>query len=188
MNDIIKAIVNRRSVRTYSPGQIKDDELELILQAGLFAPSAHNEQSWHFTVVQDKEVMNKLNSATKQEMRKQESEKLRQYGQDENFDIFYDAPTIVVVSGKKTAIVPNIDCAAATQNMLIAAESLNIGSCWIGLLAHLFRSDEKGEYSRMLGVTEGFEPYYAITLGYKAIEDKPAPPRRENTVNYIKAK
>jgi len=65
MNETIQTILSRRSVRSYSSEQIKDEELDLILKAGLYAPSAHNQQSWHFTVIQDKEVINKLNKAAK---------------------------------------------------------------------------------------------------------------------------
>ncbi|HSA07199.1 MAG TPA: nitroreductase family protein [Candidatus Gastranaerophilales bacterium] len=186
MNSTINAILNRRSVRSYSHKQIKNEELELILKAGLYAPSAHNQQPWHFTVIQDKKIIKNLNLAAKQVMLELENESLKKYAEDEHFDIFYDVPTIIVISGEKSAIIPDIDCAAATQNMLLAAESLNIGSCWIGLVRHLFMIDKVGEYIKLFNIPEGFEPYYAITLGYKTIEDKPAPPRRENTVNYIR--
>ncbi|MFW5804118.1 MAG: nitroreductase family protein [bacterium] len=185
MNETMQTILNRRSIRTYSSRQIKDEELDLILKSALHAPSAHNQQPWHFTVITDKQIMKDLNQATKQEMLKTENENLKKYTENESFDIFYDAPLIIVISGNKSAIVPIIDCSAATENMLIAAESLGIGSCWIGLISHLFKSDKVEKYVNLLNIPENYEPYYAITLGYKAVKDKPAAPRNKDTINFI---
>lgn len=185
MNETIKAILNRRSIRSYSNEQIKDEELDLIINAGLFAPSAHNQQPWHFTVIKDRKIINDLNSAAKDVMLESEENYLKEVAKDKKFNIFYNAPTVIVISGEKSALIPNIDCAAATENMLIAAESLNIGTCWIGLVSYLFRSNRVNEYIESLKIPEGFEPYYAITIGYKASENIKEIPRRENTVNFI---
>jgi len=184
MNETIKTILSRRSVRAYSSEQIKPEELDLIVKAGLYAPSACNQQSWHFTVIQDSKLIDDLNKASKEEMLKQDDEYLKNFGSNEDFNLFYNAPTVIVVSGEKSAIAPRVDCAAATENMLLVAESLNIGTCWIGLVTPLFQSERAAEFSKLFGVPEGYELYHAIALGYKASEGE-ASPRRENTVNYI---
>lgn len=186
MNETIKTILNRRSIRSYSDEQIKEEELDIIIKAGLYAPSGHNMQPWHFTVVQDKKIIDSLSRDTKEEMAKLENDFMKAKGADESFHLFYNSPTVIVISGEKSAIVPNLDCAAATENMLIAAESLNIGSCWIGLAKFLFLSEKVEEYIKLLQIPEGYEPYYAIALGYKTTENNEAPTRRENTVNYIR--
>jgi len=186
MNEVIKTILNRRSVRNYSDKQIKEEDLDLIIKAGLYAPTAHNQQAWHFTIVQDKQLIDNLNQASKDEMLKLEDDYLKNLGSDENFNIFYNSPTIIVISGEKSAPIARADCAAATENMLIAAESLNIGTCWIGLVAFLFRSVKVQEYEKLLEIPEGYEPYYAVAIGYKTKENEQAAPRRENTVNYIR--
>lgn len=185
MNDTINTILSRRSIRDYLPEQIKPNELDAIIKAGLSAPSAHNQQSWHFTVIQDKKIINDLNSAAKEVMVESDENYLKEIASDKNFNIFYNAPAIIVVAGEQSAIVPIIDCAAATENMVIAAESLNIGTCWIGLLGYLFKSDKGNVYLEKLKIPEGFEPYYAITLGYKASENTNVIPRREHTVDFI---
>lgn len=186
MNQTIETILNRRSVRVYSEEQIREEDLELILKAGLYAPSGCNMQSWHFTVVQNKEVMKKINRAIKDELLKSDNEYFKSFAAEEESDIFHNAPSIIVISGEKSALVPQIDCSAATENMMIAAESLGIGTCWIGLAAYLFKSENCPEYAKMLEVPEGYEPYYAMTLGYKMVSNPVPQPRRENTVNYIK--
>ena len=185
MNEIINTILSRRSVRSYSDKQIKNEELELILKAGLFAPSAHNQQSWHFTVIQDKAVIDNLSEASKEAMLKLNDEHLKKYT-DKNFHLFYNAPTVIVVSGEKAALAPRVDCSAAIQNMLVAAESLNIGTCWIGLVTPLFQSERAAEFAKLYSIPEGYELFYAVTVGYKAEENQPAAPRRENTVNFLK--
>jgi len=186
MNETIKTIFGRRSVRSYSTEQIKAEELDLILKAGLYAPSAHNQQSWHFTVIQDKEIINNLNKASKEELIKLEDEHYKKFGEDENVHLFYNAPTVIVVSGEKSALAPRVDCSAAIQNMLLASESLNIGTCWIGLVTPLFKSERADEFAKLFGIPEGFELYYAVAVGYKTTENMQAPPRRENTVNFIR--
>lgn len=186
MNEIIQNILNRRSVRVYSEEQIKQEDLDLILQAGLFSPSGCNNQPWHFTVIQNKELMDELNSESKKTLLNSKNDYFKEFATNEKFNMFYNAPTIIVISGQKTAVTPETDCAAATENMLLAAESLGIGSCWIGLLTFLFKSNKKEEYCKKLEIPEGYEPYYAITLGYKKYPNPKPQPRRENTVNYIR--
>jgi len=186
MNEVIQNILNRRSVRVYSEDQIKQEDLELILKAGLHSPSGCNLQPWHFTVVQNKDLMKELNVESKKCFADSDDEMFRQMANNKNFDIFYNAPSIIVVSGERSDTISQIDCAAATENMILAAESLGIGTCWIGLVTFLFRSEKAVEYAKKLEIPEGHEPYYALTLGYKKIADPKVKPRRENTVNYIK--
>ncbi len=185
MNETTQNILNRRSVRVFSDKQIDKNELTEILNAGIYAPSAHNQQPWHFTVIQDEKLIDELNLETKVAMSKHEDPTVQQYGNNEKYHIFYNSPTIIVVSGENSALVPKTDCAAATQNMLIAAESLNIGSCWIGLLMFLFQSEQTDKYIKKLEIPEGFTPYHAISLGYKKIDNPKAHQRREGTVNFL---
>ncbi|MDD3437572.1 MAG: nitroreductase family protein [Candidatus Gastranaerophilales bacterium] len=186
MNEVIQNILNRRSIRIYSEEQIKQEDLDLILQAGMFAPSACNFQSWHFTVIQNKEIIKILNDKSKNELKKSDNENFKKFSDDEQFNIFYNASTIIVVSGDKKSIAPEIDCAAATENIMLAAESIGIGTCWIGLITPLFKSEQSEEILKLLQIPENYEPYYAITLGYKKGENPKPQPRRDNVINYIR--
>lgn len=185
MNATIETILNRRSVRVYSDEQIKQEDLDLILKAGYFAPSGCNMQPWHFTVIQNKELMKKISDESKKEFLDNENETFRKMARNENYHIFYNAPSVIVVSGEKTSPSAIMDCSAAAQNMLLAAQTLNIGTCWIGLVTFLFRNKPE-ESIKMLGLPEGYEPYFAITLGYKKYDNAKAPARRENVIQYIK--
>lgn len=182
MNEVLSAILGRRSIRAYQSRQIDDASLEAILEAGRYAPSAHNEQPWHFTVVQNRELLDRINRETKAEMAKSDNDWVRRMGNDPSFRVTYDAPTLIVVSGRRGAIAYPVDCAAAIQNMLLAAHSLGIGSVWLGLLRFWL---DKPEAARLLQIPEGYEPYHAAAFGYPAGEIPPAPERRRDVVNRI---
>jgi len=185
MNEVIQNILNRRSVRVYSDEQIRSEDLDIILKSGLYAPSACNGQPWHFTVIKNKEIIDDLSVQTKIELSNCENDYFKDFAKNEKYNVFYNAPAIIIVSGEKNSMVPQTDCAAATENMILAADSLGIGSCWVGLLAFLFKGKKEQEYHAKLRIPQGYEPYYAITLGYKKYPNPKPQPRRENTVTYI---
>ncbi len=185
MNITLDAIKERRTTRKIKEEQISKETLEAIIEAGLYAPSAHNQQSWHFTVIQDPATIKDLNIATKKSLLSIPDEGIQKMASNETFDIFYGAPTLVLISGEDAAMMPKVDCAAATENMLIAAESLNIGGCWNGFVGRLFASEQKNTYTTKLQIPEGYTTYYGVVFGNIEARAKNAPPRRENRVNFL---
>lgn len=186
MNETLKTILNRRSIRSYKPEQIKDEELYTILEAGKYAPSAMNQQSWHFTVVQNKEVLKKINESCKSAFLNSGNKNFEARAKAEDFEVFYKAPTFIIVSGDEKAIAPQDDSSLAIGNMLLAAESLDIGSCWIHAMNFLFSTNEGKALKKELGIPEGYVSIGSAAFGYKAVENPAPAPRRENTVNIIK--
>jgi nitroreductase len=186
MNETLKSIMSRRSIRNFGEEQIKDEELHLILQAGKFAPSAMNQQSWHFTVVQNKDVHQRINEACKTAFMKSGNKNYEQRAQAENFSIFYNAPTFIIVSGDQKAIAPQHDGSLALGNMFLAAESLGIGSCWIHAMNFLLSTPEGQSLKSDLGIPEGYIPTGSGAFGYKATEQPAPAPRKEDTVNIIR--
>ena len=186
MNETLKNIRNRRSIRAFLPEQLNDTDVQDIIEAGIYAPSATNKQPWHFTVIQRKDIIDRLNADFKECASKSDNEYVRRFADNEKFHVFYNAPTVVLVSGDKNNEFASVDCAAAVENMLVAAQSLDIGSCWVGLIAYLLNSNEGIEWAKELGIPDGFKQIHAICLGYKKIEVTNAPKRKENTVNYLK--
>ena len=205
-NNVLETIKNRRSVRKYQNKQIKQEELDIILEASIYAPSGHNDQPWHFTVIQDKELIDHMNIETKKNMVNAPIDWLKNMGKNEKLHIYHNAPTVIVFSGRKNALAPLMDCSAAAQNMLLAAKSLNIGSCWVGLAKFFFQNPENTEKldlasffqtiikdmyipknASKLSIPEGYEPYFAVTLGYpESTKEIPAPKRERDVANYIK--
>jgi len=189
-NPILETIKSRRSIRKYTAEQIKEEELQTILEAGMWAPSAGNSQGWHFTVVQQREVLDWLNRSAKEAAKKFEIEYIQKMANNEKLNVFYNAPTVVVVSGDASdteAVEAN--CAAATQNMLLAAEALGLGACWVNFIRHpcnFFAEEDRTEFLQKLGIPQGYKPYSSIVLGYKKYDASVAPERKPNLVNYIR--
>jgi nitroreductase len=184
-NDTLNTIKSRRSIRSFKDEQIKDDEVEAVLEAGMYAPSAGNQQAWHFTVIQNKELLAWLNREAKERAKQLDDEHIKKMANNESLNIFYGAPTVILVSGEEKAMVIEADCAAATQNMLLAAESVGLGSCWVNLVLFAFNSPKAKEYLKELGVPDGYKPFSSVALGYKKIEAINAPARKSNLINYI---
>ena len=186
MNETLKIIRDRRSTRGFLPEQIKQEELQDILDAGIYAPSASNQQPWYFTVVQNKDLIDRLSDSFKELARKSDSDYLKRVGNNDNFHVFYNSPTVIFISGDKKNSSAAVDCAAALENMLIAAESLGIGSCWVGFIAFLLNSDEGKGFMKELGIPEGYKEIHSVAVGYKKGNAANAPARKENIVNYVK--
>lgn len=186
MNETLQAIRNRRSTRAFLPEQIKDEEIREIIDAGIYAPSASNKQPWHFTVIQNNEILDRLSEDFKEQARKSDSDYVKRVGENEKFHVFYNAPTVILVSGDETNNYAAVDCAAAVENMLIAAEAQNIGSCWVGFIAYLLNSEAGKHYLKELGIPEGYKQIHSVAFGYKKVNITKAPARKENSVNYIK--
>jgi nitroreductase len=175
-NDVLKTIAARRSTRQFKPGQITEAELHAILDAGLQAPTGHNDQSCFFAVIQDGGKIREISEGSKAEMMKVPLEWIAKIGGNGKFNIFHNAPTVVLVAARKDAVSPVPDACAAIQNMAIAAESLNVGSCWIGFAHFYFNSPER---HRIMGIPEGYAVHFGVALGYKAAESGAARPARK---------
>lgn len=186
MNETLKSILNRRSIRKYQEKQITDEELQAILEAGKFAPSAMNQQSWHFTVVQNKKMLQKINQACRTAFSKSGNKNFEERAKAENFHIFYNAPTFIIVSGDEKAIAPQNDGSLALGNMLLAAESLEIGSCWIHAMNFLFSTEEGKLLKKELGIPEGYVPVGSGAFGYKDGKSPSPALRKEGIINIIR--
>ncbi len=181
-NETLKVIKTRRSIRAFKTDQVKEADLQAVIEAGLYAPSGMNKQTWHITVIQDKKILDKMTdmfiSLAKKSGKGPASK-------NPKFRIFYGAPTGIVVSAEENMQYAPVDCAAAVENMLIAAESLGLGAGWEQMNMPLFDGDQGKELIKELGIPDGYKPIYTFALGYK--DENPQPqPRRENTVNYVR--
>lgn len=173
MNETIKALLNRRSVRAFKPEQIKDEELLLVLEAGKYAPSGAGQQSPLFVAVQNKETLAKLS-------------KMNAKVAGTAGDPFYGAPTVIIVLADKTKVTPVEDASLAMGNMSNAAYALGLGSCWVHREKEMFESEEGKALLAEWGVKGDYLGVGACILGYPAAAlPKPAP-RKENRVVFVK--
>ncbi|MBN2794027.1 MAG: nitroreductase family protein [Clostridia bacterium] len=179
MMDIIK---NRRSIRAYENKKVEKEKLDLILEAAIWAPSSHNSQPWHFTVISNPGLATDLNETTKAWLLNSENPTHQKLGSRP--DLFYGAPVVVVVSGKTELRSSIIDCSAAVQNMLLMAESLGLGTCWNGLVTNVFLNDPNHPSVKALDIPEGYTPFYAVAVGYPQ-HSQEAPFRKGAPINYL---
>lgn len=183
MNKTLEIIRSRRSVRKYQEKQIKDEELDRILESAIYAPTGHNDQPWHFTIIQNKDLINQINDGAKEVMSRMDIEWIASMGSAENLHIFHNAPTVIIVSARKDAVTPMADCSAAIQNMLLAAESMDIGSCWIGFAKFHFLNQEN---MKKFDIPEGNEVHFGVSLGYKVRKNPEALERNKDVFTYFR--
>ncbi|GBF31821.1 nitroreductase [Desulfocucumis palustris] len=185
-NETLKIIKQRRSIRSFKDEQIREEELQAMLEAGLYAPYAW-EQGRHFTVIQNKKLLDRLNLAAKEAAKQMDMEHFRNLGNNEKFNCLYDAPTLIIVSGNEQAPIPlEADCAAATENLLLAAESMGLGSCWIFFVLLAFNSPQGSELRKELKIPDGYKPYYSAVFGYKKAAAVNVPDRKPNLITYVR--
>lgn len=129
----------------------------------------------------------KLNAAAKETARQLDIEQIQELGNNEKFNCLYGAPTLVIVSGDANAPMPlDADCAAATENMLIAAESIGVGSCWIFFTLLAFASEQGEQLKKELKIPDGYKLFSSIALGYKQNGAAIAPERKPDLITFIR--
>lgn len=178
--DVLQAITNRRSHRAYKAEQLPEEVLEKILRAGLEAPSARNHQPWHFSVVQNPELIQEVHDEAARVMGREGSPRFA----DPDFQIFYYAPTVVFIFGEKGFSWTDVDCGIAVENMALAAEGLGIGSVILGLPKPAFQGNKADELRNRLQCPEGYDFVIALALGYST-DTKAAHDLREEKISRI---
>lgn len=181
MNEVINAIKSRRSVRAYKSDVLSRETLAAIVEAGYWAPTGCNTQPWHFSVVQDRALLDEVSAKTKSKMSQTPVDFIKKLGENPSYDVTHKAPALIIVSVGDNPASGEVDCAAAMQNMLLAAQSLGIGSCWMGFVNLAF---DDADLMKRLGVPEGFKPRQAAVFGYAAASDAGIPERRRDVVTY----
>lgn len=169
MNEVLRALKERRSVRAYRPEQIKESELQQILEAGAYAPSGMGAQPVIMVVVQDKETiaaLSKLNAAV----------------MGAETDPFYGAPTVIVVLADRSRGTWLEDGSLAMGNLMNAAHSLGLGSCWVHRAREVFASDAGRALLKKWGIQGDYAGVGHCILGYPAGPLPQAKPRRAHTV------
>ena len=171
MNETMNAILTRRSVRKYTDEMPKKEDLEQIIQAGLYAASGKGGQSSIIVAVTDKALRDRL-----MEMNRKVG------GWAEGFDPFYGAPAVLLVLAKKNTPFTVADGSLSMGNMMLAAHALGLGSCWINRAREEFETEEGREILRSLGVEGEYEGVGHCVVGYPAGELPKAAPRKDGRV------
>jgi nitroreductase len=186
-NKTIQTIKQRRSVRNYKKEQLKQEELETILEAALYAPFGDGEtQDVHFTVIQNKNILEQLNKMAKEAARMSDLEWFKELGNNKNYSCLYNAPVLIVLSCNKNSMCPEADASMAVQNMLLAAESIGVGACCLYFPLLAFDLEPKEKLLEELKISEEYRPVFSLILGYKEIDEIKIPEKIIKEINYIK--
>lgn len=181
MGEILNIIKSRRSVRNYKPQQIVETSLENILDAARFAPTGQNSQSWHFTAVQNSEILEELNVIVEKEFQNSPVELLRKRAENPDFSFYYKAPTFIIVSAPKESNLAPYDAGAALQNIFLAAYEEGIGSVWIHALTRIYDNPDVRKILSKLGIPENHAVTGSAAIGYIEGNYPDLPPRKEGT-------
>lgn len=175
--EALEVLKNRRAIRKFKSEQIKDKELDLVLEAGTYAPTGMGLQSPKIVAVQNKEDIELLNKLSAKIMNRGVSTP------------YYGAPTIIIVFA--TDITPSeflgtLDAASVTTNMLNAAYAVGLGSCWIHRAKEIFETEEGKDLLKKWGIKENVRGVASIALGYSDMPQPTPKPRKEGYIVKIK--
>ena len=183
-NQVLETIQKRRSHRRYLSMQLNQEQLDAVLAAALQSPSGMNGQPWHFSVVQDESLLESINAAAHKQTALLDPELRSPRFKDPAFDVFYHAPTVILISASGTHYA-EVDCGIAVQSIALAGESLGLGSVIVALARHAFEGPEGPEFERKLGFPAGCHFVISIAIGFPD-DDKPAHPINGEKVTLIR--
>ena len=183
MNETLKSIMERKSVRNYSDTPVKPEDLKAIAKAAIWSPNAMNKQAWHFSVVTDKDMLKAMNDGCRKGLEGCPVPFLREKAADPNFNAFFGAPAVIVVSiadDKFTAF----DAGCAAQSICVSARSLGYGTCVTASTEFMFAGDPS--LKAKLQIPEDYSFMCAITLGVeKEGPDAHVRERKEEVISFI---
>lgn len=148
----MEAILNRRSIRKYTNQMVSDEQIKTLLKAAMCAPSAGNEQPWHFVVIRNRELLNQV----------------PEYHPHSN--MIKQATVAILVCADTRLSKYDVDywvqdCAAATENLLIAATDIGLGAVWLGVYP---RQERVAGLRRLFNIPEEVMPFAMVPVGYPA--------------------
>lgn len=169
MNAALQTIADRRSIRNYENRPVDDATLDALVEALFQAPSARNRQPWHVTLIRDKEVIQSLSDDGI-------AAHTAFNGEPPAYThLFHRAPCVITIASDTTNDWSSVDAGILSQTIALAAQSLGLGSCIIGLIRTLFHPDmnpnikqAEAKYYPRFGVPEGYRIGLSVSIGYAA--------------------
>lgn len=185
--DVLDAIRNRRAVRRYKAQSPSESELRQLIDCAIWAPSAMNDQSWHFTVITRSDLLRRIAQDAKTWLRENEPQlaqnpHLRQVLADPEFDLLHYAPALVIISAPAAGKWSEDGCALAAQNLMLGATGLGLGTCWIGLVQEWLNTSQG---RAAIGLPAEEHVVAPIVVGYPQ-DQPPVTVRNRPAITWIK--
>lgn len=175
---VVETIMTRRSVRDYKEEAVDREQMAKVIECGIYAPSAMNKQTWAVRVVDDKAFLDGVT-----EIAVKQNPKLKEQANFRNF--FRNAPTVAFIACPEESYSGEYDCGLLSENMMLSAWSMGIGSCCLGSVVPVMNSEEAKPYMERLNLPEGYKLLVAIAFGYPAGEAPVAPERDASKAYYV---
>ena len=174
---VISSIMDRRSIRAYKPVPVGRDTMQVIMECGINAPNAMNSQNWEVRVLDNAEEIDAITRIFA-------AENPDMAGKPGFVNMFRNAPTVAFIANKTDSGMSQIDCGLLGENMILAAESLGIGTCCLGGPVRFLKTESGADFLKKLDFSEGYELLYAIAFGYPD-EMPSAKPRDPSKARFI---
>ena len=182
--ETFKTIEGRRSVRSYRPEQVRDEDLEKVLQAGLKAPYAG---PFLVSVIQKPTLYREISDAALEAMKNAPVEFLRQQAATPGYNPLYGAPTLILFTSPADATNGAANCALAAESIILAATDLGLGTCYMGSPASALNGPRGKDLARAIGIPDGYVFRSSVAIGYPGQDATYRPPRREGgRIEYVR--
>ena len=179
-NPTISSILNRRSIRAYKDETVGMDELATLMETALQAPTGRNLQSCDIIMTTDSSIIQSMGDGFKAYMQKHAASA----SLPEDFSVYYHAPAFAFIVGDPQNRWYHVDAGIIVENMAVAAESMGLGSCIIGMVKDYMNSEDAVDLMKQLGAPDGYEFVIGLAIGVPD-EAPEAKPRDGSKVRFI---
>jgi len=183
-----QVIRSRRTTRAYRVDPVPESVLQELVEIATLAPTGMNAQPWRFSIVTNRATLKGVSDAVKRiglAMTPQvpEMERLRPAFENQDYEIFYGAPALVVIQGDRRSPIASMDCLLAAENLILAAHARNLGTCFMGFI--MLAKDNEG-IRRALSTEEGYDIIAPIIVGYSDAIPQTPPDRRPPEIAWVR--
>lgn len=166
--NVLDCINGRRSIRKYTSEIIDEQTMKNLLSLGTKAATGSNQQPWGFLVIQDKDEIQRLSDETKKYLLENLSlypylEQYRDWLLNKSYSVFNNASTLLVIYGNTESHWHVYDCTLCAGNIMLAAQSMGIGTCWIGFAEHTLNTPE---FKKAYAIPEHYALVCPMSMGY----------------------
>lgn len=185
MNEVLKTIAERSSIRAYTQEQLTEEEIRALLTAGLQAPTARNMREIHISVLKGSHpVLAEIEQEKRRLAASGADEKAKAAIQNNPNNFYYGAPVVLMLSADKDFYWSKLDAGICAENISLAAQSMGLGSLIIGIIRGAMEGERKEEFSKICRFPENYEFAIAVAVGHKDTEKAPHEIDMEKSVSF----
>ena len=171
MNEFIQMILHRASIRAFTDEPLTEEMISALVDCALSAPNGGNAQPWHFVFCTDREKLKALEDSQIAAIKASGNERMIALQESRNWKILFNAPLVVWITTREGK--SGVDAGIAGESMVLAAQSMGLGSCFIGGASAAFRGPEQDKWKALFAIPEGYEVHCGLAVGHPAQDREP---------------